>query len=165
LSIGTWRIVAKNENATNLMVFSDSNSGRMIYHINSNSAEYQIKYPFTSIKSISLFPGGTDTTTNEDLSGTGGLIIELNRPPEFFMNSFEHDWVLGEFHQCGDFTEDQQASKVLIHHLGGLPGVLDGQLARLTSLESFQKRHDSYDLSGDLRTRNRGTSPQYEATD
>jgi hypothetical protein len=69
-----------------------------------------------------------------------GLVIELNRPPNFFMDNAGS----GGFNQCGDFTEDQQASQVLVHHLGGDPRVLSGQLAKLTLLESFQQRHNPF---------------------
>jgi len=53
----------------------------------------------------------------------------------------------GGFYQCGDFTEDQQASSVLVHHLGGHPKVLSGQLAKLVALESFQSRHLVFDTN------------------
>jgi len=62
--------------------------------------------------------------------------VELNRPPLFYMDSSNS----GGFYQCGDFTEDQQASRVMIHHLGGHPKVLSVQLAKLVSLDSFQNR-------------------------
>jgi hypothetical protein len=159
LSIGTWRRVAKD--ALDLVVFCASSKARMTYHINNESSRYKIEYPFSSIKSIRSSTSGTDTTTDEFLSQTGRSTIELHRPPEFFMYSLKPSG----FHRCNDFTRDQQASKILIHHLGGVPDVLDRQLAKLTSLESFQKRHDSYYLDADLRTRNVGTGPQYEATD
>src|SRR5947207_15489345 len=71
----------------------------------------------------------------------GGLVVELNRSPNFFMDSSGS----GGFYQCGDFTEDQQASQVLVHHLGGHPKALSGQLAKLVSLESFQNRHSPFD--------------------
>ena len=51
----------------------------------------------------------------------------------------------GGFTQCGDFTEEQQASQIMVHHLGGHPRVLSGQLAKLVSLDSFQNRHHPFD--------------------
>lgn len=72
---------------------------------------------------------------------SGGLVVELNRPPNFFMDSSGS----GGFFECGDFTEDHQASAIMVHHLGGNPKVLSGQLAKLVSLESFMNRHDPYD--------------------
>ena len=47
----------------------------------------------------------------------------------------------GGFYQTGDFTEDQQASQIVIHNLGGDTKVLSGQLAKLVSLDSFIKRN------------------------
>jgi len=67
--------------------------------------------------------------------------VELNRPPNFFMDSSGS----GGFYQCGDFTEEQQASQIMVHHLGGHPKVLSGQLAKLVSLESFMTRHNPYE--------------------
>lgn len=70
-----------------------------------------------------------------------GLLVELNRPPNFFMDSSG----TGGFHQCGDFTEEQQASQIMVHHLGGNPRQLSGELAKLVSLESFRNRHSPFD--------------------
>lgn len=47
-----------------------------------------------------------------------------------------------KFSQCLDFTEDQQASAVMLHHLFGHPKALSDQLANLVSLESFGNRHE-----------------------
>jgi len=51
----------------------------------------------------------------------------------------------GGFYECGDFTEDQQASQIMVHHLGGPSKVLSGQLAKLVSLEQYQNRHNIFD--------------------
>lgn len=107
----------------------------MTYYINNDQAGYKIEYPFQFIKNIYLENGDADA------GKIGGLVVELNRPPNFFMDSSGS----GGFFQCGDFTEDQQASQVMIHHLGGHPKVLSGQLAKLVSLDSFQNRLMSFD--------------------
>ncbi|RFU28864.1 hypothetical protein B7463_g7489, partial [Scytalidium lignicola] len=104
----------------------------MTYYINNDQAGYKIEYPFAFIKTIYLENGDSETGT------PGGLVVELNRPPNFFMDSSGS----GGFFQCGDFTEDRQASQVMVHHLGGHPKVLSGQLAKLVSLESFINRHN-----------------------
>lgn len=70
----------------------------------------------------------------------GGLVIELTRPPKFYMDSSGS----GGFYECGDFTEDQQASQIMVHHLGGHSKVLSGQLAKLVSLEAYQNRHNNF---------------------
>lgn len=107
----------------------------MTYYINNDQAGYKIEYPFSYIKNIYLENGDIETGKQ------GGLVVELNRPPNFFMDSSGS----GGFFQCGDFTEDQQASQVMIHRLGGHPKVLSGQLAKLANLDSFMNRHMPYD--------------------
>ncbi len=82
--------------------------GCMTYYINNDQAGYKIEYPFAFIKNICLENGDVDS------GKPGGLIVELNRPPNFFMDSSGS----GGFFQCGDFTEDQQASQLMVHHLG-----------------------------------------------
>ena len=119
-----------------LVIFYSPEKSTMTYYINNDSAGYKIEYPFSYIKNISLEPGDQVHNPNGAPSRPGGLVVELNRPPLFYMDSSNS----GGFYQCGDFTEDQQASRVMIHHLGGHPKVLSVQLAKLVSLESFQNR-------------------------
>jgi hypothetical protein len=122
-----------------LVIFYSPEKCCVTYYINNDSAGYKIEYPFSYIKNITLESGDSTTNAEGAAQRPGGLIVELNRPPNFFMDSS------GSFYQCGDFTEDQQASQVLVHHLGGHPKVLSGQLAKLISLESFQNRHSIFD--------------------
>ncbi|CAL3969264.1 unnamed protein product [Diplocarpon coronariae] len=133
LSIGSWRRVGQN--AMDLIIFYSPEKGCMTYYINNDQAGYKIEYPFAYIKNIFLENGDMET------GKPGGLVVELNRPPNFFMDSSGS----GGFFQCGDFTEDQQASQVMVHQLGGHPKVLSGQLAKLVSLESFMTRHSLFE--------------------
>ena len=108
----------------------------LTYYINNESAGYKIEFPFAYIKNITLDNGiGADGTIRP-----AGLTVELNRPPNFYMDSAGSNG----FYQCGDFTEDQQASRVLTHHLGGDPLQLSDQLAKLVVLDSFQNRLNPY---------------------
>ena len=100
-----------------LIVFYCHDKACMTYYINNDQAGYKIEYPFAYIKNIYLENG------DGEAGKLGGLVVELNRPPNFFMDSSGS----GGFFQCGDFTEDQQASTVMLHHLGGSPKVLSGQ--------------------------------------
>ncbi|KAJ9292567.1 transcriptional regulator family: Homeodomain [Paecilomyces variotii] len=134
LSIGSWRRVGQN--AMDLVIFYSPEKASMTYYINNDSAGYKIEYPFSHIKNITLESGDQTPNANGTPPRPGGLIVELNRPPLFYMDSSNS----GGFYQCGDFTEDQQASQILVHHLGGHPKVLSVQLAKLVSLESFQNR-------------------------
>ena len=124
-----------------LVVFYAPDKGCLTYYINNEGAGYKIEYPFSYIKNISLESSDLFDDQNTLAPRPRGLLVELNRPPNFFMDSAG----TGGFHQCGDFTEDQQASSVMMHHLGGHPNVLSGQLAKLVSLESFQNRHSPFD--------------------
>lgn len=132
LSVGKWTRVGQN--TMDLIIFYSPDKCTMTYYINNEQAGYKIEYPFASIKSIYL------ENNDGDPNKLGGIVIELNRPPNFFMDSSPNT---NGFFQCGDFTEDQQASQCMVHHLGGNPKVLSGQLAKLVSLEAFMNRHST----------------------
>ncbi|KAI9796859.1 MAG: hypothetical protein M1825_006496 [Sarcosagium campestre] len=134
LSIGTWRRIGQN--AMDLVVFYSPDKACITYYINNDSAGYKIEYPFAYIKSMTL-EAGDMSADGQSGQKPGGLTVELTRAPNFFMDSSGS----GGFYQCGDFTEDQQASRILSHQLGGHPKVLSGQLAKLVALESFKNRH------------------------
>ncbi|KAJ5105290.1 hypothetical protein NUU61_002637 [Penicillium alfredii] len=134
LTIGSWRRIGQN--AMDLVVFYSPDKACMTYYINNDAAGYKIEYPFSYIKNISLETGDPTPGPNGAPPRPGGLVVELNRPPMFYMDSSNS----GGFYQCGDFTEEQQASQMMVHHLGGHPKVLSVQLAKLVSLESFQNR-------------------------
>ncbi|KAF6834054.1 homeobox domain-containing protein [Colletotrichum plurivorum] len=133
LSIGKWTRVGQN--TMDLIIFYSPDKCTMTYYINNEQAGYKIEYPFAYIKNIFL------ENQEGDPNKPGGIVIELNRPPNFFMDSSPQ---ASGFFQCGDFTEDQQASQCLVHHLGGNPKVLSGQLAKLVSLEAFMNRNNPH---------------------
>lgn len=121
-----------------LVIFYSPEKACITYYINNDSAGYKIEFPFAYIKSIELET--LDVMSNSAVSGgqkQGQLVITLMRPPNFYMDSSGS----GGFYQCGDFTEDQQASQILTHQLGGHPKTLAGQLAKLVTLEAFANRH------------------------
>lgn len=126
-----------------LVIFYSPDKACITYYIHNDSAGYKIEFPFAFIKHISLESGESGSNNNGQPMRPGGLVIVLNRPPNFFMDSSGS----GGFYQCGDFTEDQQASQVLTHHLGGHSKVLSGQLAKLVSLDAFQNRHGPLEIN------------------
>lgn len=132
LSIGKWTRVGQN--MMDLIIFYSPDKCTMTYYINNDQAGYKIEYPFAYIKNIYLENNDTDP------SKLGGIVIELNHAPNFFMDSPPE---ARGFYQVGDFTEDSQASNCLVHHLGGNPKVLSGQLAKLISMESFMNRNNT----------------------
>lgn len=136
LNIGSWKRIGQTQ--LDLVVFYSPVKAMMTYYIQADGSGFRIEYPFSHIESLTLDNG-------DNISSEAGLIIKLNRPPIFTMDQGSGGWF-----QCRDFTEDQQASKVLTHHLGGHPKVLSGQLAKLVSLDSFQHRHNQMDLAAGM---------------
>jgi len=124
-----------------LVIFYSPDKACVTYYINNENAGYKIEYPFACIKNISLEQGDVLSAAEGASQRAGGLLIELNRPPKFYMDSSGS----GGFYECGDFTEDQQASRIMVHQLGGPSKVLSGQLAKLVSLEAYQNRHMTLD--------------------
>ncbi|KAL6400185.1 homeobox protein hoy1 [Ilyonectria robusta] len=129
LSIGKWTRIGQN--TMDLLIFYAPDKCTLTYYISNGQAEYKIEYPFSHIKNIFLEDNGGDPTKH------GGIVIELNEPPNFFSSPTSNG-----FFQCGDFTKDIQATQCLVHHLGGNPKILSGQLAELVSLPSFMSRHN-----------------------
>ncbi|KAF1345869.1 hypothetical protein BDV97DRAFT_300988 [Delphinella strobiligena] len=141
LSIGSWRRVGQSQ--MDLIIFYSPEKACVTYYINNDSAGYKIEYPFAWIKNINLVQGEVTTAAEGASQRMGSLVVELIRPPKFYMDSSGS----GGFYECGDFTEDQQASSMMVHHLGGPSKALSGQLAKLVSLEAFQNRHNLHDPS------------------
>ncbi|KAF3902789.1 hypothetical protein AA313_de0204920 [Arthrobotrys entomopaga] len=137
LNIGTWRRIGQN--AMDLVVFYSPEKACITYYINNDSAGYKIEYPFRNIKSIELetlnVPMAPPNTHGGQMQGQ--LVIQLVRPPHFFMDTSGS----GGFVQCGDFTEDQQATQILTHTLGGNAKSLQQQLSKLLNLDVYQNRH------------------------
>lgn len=139
LSIGTWRRVGQS--TMDLVIFYSPDKACVTYYINNDHAGYKIEYPFAWIKNISLEQGDVLSAAEGASQRSGGLLLELTQPPKFYMDSSGS----GGFYECGDFTEDQQASQIMVHHLGGPSKVLSGQLAKLVSLDAYQNRHNLFD--------------------
>ncbi|KAF2225836.1 hypothetical protein BDZ85DRAFT_72223 [Elsinoe ampelina] len=135
LSIGSWRRVGQSQ--MDLIIFYSPEKACVTYYINNDSAGYKIEYPFAWIRNINLVQGDMNTAAEGASQQMGSLVVELNRPPKFYMDGSGG----GGFYECSDFTEDQQASRVLTHTLGGPSKILSGQLAKLVSLDAFQNRH------------------------
>lgn len=138
LSIGTWRRVGQS--TMDLVVFYSPDKACITYYINNDNVGYKIEYPFAWIKGIQLEQGDAIAAAEGASQRSGGLIVELTRPPNFYMDNQGSG-----FYECSDFTEDQQATQVMVHYLGGPSKVLSGQLAKLKLLEAYQNRHNIFD--------------------
>jgi hypothetical protein len=94
---------------------------------------YKIEYPFSYIEKI--YVENSQPRRRE----SSFLVVKLTQTPNCFMEFPDSDG----FVPCEDFTEDQQASQVMMHRLGGHSMVLADQLTKLVSLESVINRHES----------------------
>ena len=123
LSIGTWQ--RNGQTQLDLVVFYSPVKSMMTYYIQADGSGYRIEYPFSYIKNITLDVGDVSAAPDGStfLSG-GGLVVELSRPPIFSMHQGNGGWF-----QCGDFSQDEQASQVMVHHLGGHPKILKSKMA------------------------------------
>ncbi|KAK9369645.1 hypothetical protein V1509DRAFT_652018 [Lipomyces kononenkoae] len=147
LSIGTWRRVGCT--AMDLVIFYSPSQSRFTYYINNDSVGFKIEYPFSYVNQIYVeghaqkhqdAKSGTRETEDERILADentspemGDIVIILARPPHFFMESAS---VNGGWFGTDDFTEDQQASKVMEHRLTGPLKILEQQLSDLLCLKT-----------------------------
>lgn len=113
----------------------------MTYYIQAESTGFRIEYPFSHIKSITLESTGQSSSAEIAASDDSYILVELHQPPLFTMDQGSSGWF-----QCRDFTEDQQASNILTHRLGGNAKALGAQLAKLTSTDAYRNRFDILDV-------------------
>ncbi|KAK7927822.1 homeoprotein [Apiospora marii] len=117
IRIGTWF-----QDGTDLAICS-LKKRHMSYAMKYQKTWYTMQYPFASI---------TRWATNPRRIGcAGGLVVEINRPPSFFVAP-EDDNLCQR--PCDDFTCGQQASRLLTHLLDGNPDLLVAQFMDLTGL-------------------------------
>lgn len=108
----------------------------MGYRFNGDTVSYQIEVPFSSIKCVHSSPD------DDEHSGKSmALVVELLQLPLFYKDN-RSIYTRAIFVPCDDFTTSQQASKILLHYLGGVPREL-GQL-----LTSKFPAVDSHNLLG-----------------
>ncbi|KAK9331410.1 hypothetical protein V1520DRAFT_306997 [Lipomyces starkeyi] len=147
LSIGTWRRVGCT--AMDLVIFYSPSQSRFTYYINNDSIGFKIEYPFSYVKQIYVEghtqnhrevkseakEGQDETILSEENKSLemGDIVVILARPPQFFMESASLN---GGWFDTEDFTEDQQASKVMEHRLTGPLKILEQQLSELLCLKT-----------------------------
>lgn len=132
LVIGTWRYVPPKQ--YELRVVCNPYQEILKYYINKDEADYVIECPYSYIKNTSLENRDTSQESSERCSR---LLIELHRAPIFFRKN--QDSTLRS--RCEDFTEDQQASAILVHYLEG-PTIILRQV-----LESISTFHNAPEVS------------------
>ncbi|SPO24051.1 uncharacterized protein UTRI_03404_B [Ustilago trichophora] len=124
LCIGTWRRVSP------LICFFSRRLQSMTWYLTSESIGFKLEIPWTSIRSA-YFDGPSNPSIAERAEGVrvplGHFVIDLERPPTFFMEVFRSAPVKNgsteepkvSWRQCEDFTEDHQAMTVSRHVLNG----------------------------------------------
>jgi hypothetical protein len=130
LCIGGWRRIAPL-----ICIFSRRNQ-TFSWFLQSESVCFKLECPRTSVKRIT-FSGPRDPTMHEFTEGVhtavGMLAVELDRPPQFYMEVFrsggagsnsnddgeERQLQKASWRQCVDFTEDKQATSELTHYVNG----------------------------------------------
>ncbi|SNX86518.1 uncharacterized protein MEPE_05227 [Melanopsichium pennsylvanicum] len=127
LCIGTWRRVSP------LICFFSRRLQSLTWYLTSESIGFKLEIPWTSIRSA-YFDGPSNPSIAERAEGVrvplGHFVIDLERPPTFFMEVFRSAPVKNSttgaieeqkvsWRQCEDFTEDHQAMTVSRHILNG----------------------------------------------
>ncbi|UZJ56991.1 hypothetical protein CBS101457_006311 [Exobasidium rhododendri] len=126
LCIGEWRRIKPL-----ICLFSRRNQSFMWY-LSSESVGFKLECPRSCFKKIT-FSGPTEPTIHELTEGVTGplghITLELERPPQFYMEVFksssklsDHDNSVSQkasWRQCTDFTEGKQATSTLQHVVSG----------------------------------------------
>ena len=136
LSIGAWR-KAGRDGRDLLIYYSLGKEPTLTYSID-DPPGYRIQIPFSYIRNITIHDGHLANTSGHP-TRPAGLTVELICAPIFYTR-----YSSGDFHPCGDFTEDHQATYVKTHYLEGDTRTLGTQIAKLTALDSFRDRHIPY---------------------
>lgn len=125
LCIGDWRRIKPL-----ICLYSRKNQS-FSWYLSSESVGFKLEFPLTCVRRL-LFTGPRPPTIHEVSEGSNGplghFIVELNRPPQFYMEVFrsnaqpnvqEGGTQKTSWRQCLDFTEGKQATSVLTNIICG----------------------------------------------
>ncbi|KAG8213196.1 hypothetical protein J3R82DRAFT_11660 [Butyriboletus roseoflavus] len=116
LSVGTWRRVATTLRKHDLLAYLCDTKRCLTWFIYSSGYGFKMEIPFDII---------VDTEFTNAAPGSGLASFILSRPPTFYLESFSPPSPgrgtepIRHWKKCADWTEDQQATKVLRHNLVG----------------------------------------------
>jgi regulatory protein PHO2 len=116
LSIGTWRRIATAVGKHDLVAYLCDAKRCLTWFIHSTGYGFKMEIPFEII---------VDTEFTNAAPGSGLASFILSQPPTFYLESFSTpgpNQALGQtrhWKKCADWTEGQQATKVLRHDLIG----------------------------------------------
>lgn len=116
LSIGTWRRIATTVGKHDLVAYLCDAKRCLTWFIHSAGCGFKMEIPFDII---------ADTEFTNAAPGSGLASFILARPPTFYLESLSPPAAaqgtepVRHWKQCADWTEDQQATKVLRHEVVG----------------------------------------------
>lgn len=116
LSIGTWRRIATTVGKHDLVAYLCDTKRCLTWFIHSAGDGFKMEIPFDII---------ADTEFTNAAPGSGLASFFLARPPTFYVETLSPPMppqgaeLVRHWKQCADWTEGQQATKVLRHDLVG----------------------------------------------
>ncbi|KAI9567294.1 hypothetical protein HD554DRAFT_982703 [Boletus coccyginus] len=116
LSVGTWRRIATTSRKHDLVAYLCDAKRCLTWFIHSSGYGFKMEIPFDII---------ANTKFTNAAPGSGLASFLLSRPPTFYLESFSPPCPgpgtqsVRYWKKCADWTEDQQATKVLRHNLVG----------------------------------------------
>ncbi|KAF9223562.1 hypothetical protein BS17DRAFT_148206 [Gyrodon lividus] len=116
LSVGTWRRIATTVGRHDLVAYLCDAKRCLTWFIHSSGYGFKMEIPFDLI---------VDTEFTNAAPGSGLASFILSQPPTFYLESFSPPHPgrgtepIRHWKKCADWTEGQQATKVLRHDLVG----------------------------------------------
>ncbi|KAG1796700.1 uncharacterized protein HD556DRAFT_281771 [Suillus plorans] len=110
LSIGTWRRIATAVGKHDLVAYLCDGKRCLTWFIHSAGYGFKMEIPFDII---------VHTEFTNAAPGSGLASFILSQPPTFYLESFSSPGPTRQWKKCADWTEGQQATKILRHDLIG----------------------------------------------
>ncbi|KIK80967.1 hypothetical protein PAXRUDRAFT_210495 [Paxillus rubicundulus Ve08.2h10] len=114
LSVGTWRRIATTVGKHDLVAYLCDTKRCLTWFIHSSGYGFKMEIPFDII---------VDTEFTNAAPGSGLASFILSQPPTFYLESCSPPGrgaeLVRHWKKCADWTEGQQATKVLRHDLVG----------------------------------------------
>lgn len=110
LSVGTWRRIATTVGKHDLVAYVCDTKRCLTWFIHSAGYGFKMEIPFDHI---------IDTQFTNAAPGAGLASFLLSEPPHFYLETVPPDGSRRVWKRCADWTEGQQATKVMKHDLIG----------------------------------------------
>ena len=138
LSVGTWRRIATSLRRHDLVAYLCETRRCLTWYIHSSGNGFKMEIPFEVI---------VDTEFTNAAPGSALASFILSQPPTFYLDSSsplhaaQGTVPVRSWKKCADWTEDQQATKVLRHNLVGSAVQLAHVLRHLNAHKSESGVH------------------------